>query len=163
MEILFVVDVQQAMVSGEWAIADADHFLSIWTERIKRARSEGQTVLFVQNDGEEPWDDAPGHPGWELYFTPEDGERVVRKTTLDVFESNPTLADELKLAGFTSIEMIGLQSELCISSSTQGALDAGFAVRVPVGYHATMDTEHVAASAIRDEVQGKLQILGATA
>jgi len=159
--LLVVVDIQMAMVTGEWAIANAEEFLAKWGARIEQAREEGQTVMFVQNDGEEPWDDAPGHPGWELYFKPQPNERVVRKVTLNVFESNPTLANELMSQGFDELEVIGLQSELCITESTKGALAAGFKVVLPVGMHATVDTETLKATEIRANVQRELETLGA--
>ncbi len=158
---LVVVDVQKAMVTGDFAIPMAEQFLSSWQSRIEAARAAGTPVLFVQNDGEEPWDDAPGHPGWELYFTPADGERVVRKTTLNVFESNPTLADELKSAGVSELEMIGLQSELCVFESSKGALAAGLKVVLPEGMHATYDSEAGLAGNISKEIQEKLESMGA--
>lgn len=160
--LLVVVDVQVAMVTGEWAVADAEGFLGKWGARIEEAREEGTPIMFVQNDGEEPWDDAPGHPGWELYFAPQPNERVVRKVHLNVFESNPTLADELKAAGFDELEMIGLQSELCVTESTKGALAAGFKVVLPVGMHATMNAENMTALEIRAAVQSDLEAIGAS-
>ena len=160
--LLVVVDVQKAMVTGEYAVPNAEDFLAKWGARIEEAREEGTPVLFIQNDGEEPWDDAPGHPGWELFFTPRGDERTVRKTTLNVFESNPNLASELKAAGFDELEMIGLQSELCVFESSKGALAAGFKVVLPVGMHATNDAEYGTAENIRASIQQQLEELGAS-
>ena len=162
--LLVVVDVQVAMVTGDYAVPSAEAFLTKWESRIEAARASGQPVLFVQNDGEEPWDDAPGHPGWELYFRPADGERTVRKTTMNVFESNPSLADELKADGYTELEMIGLQSELCVFESSKGALAAGFKVLIPEGFHATYDSEDgdTKAPAISSGIQEQLETLGAS-
>lgn len=150
------------MVTGEWAIPDTESFLAKWEARIAKARADGQPVMFVQNDGEEPWDDAPGHPGWELYFKPQDGERVVRKTTQNVFESNPNLAGELSAGGFDELELIGLQSELCVGESAKGALAAGFKVILPEGMHATYDADYGKAPAISKHIQAELEALGAT-
>ena len=159
--LLVVVDVQVAMVTGDWAIPESEAFLDKWKARIEKARAEGQPVMFVQNDGEEPWDDAPGHPGWELFFRPAEGERVVRKTTQDVFESNPNLAAELKDAGYQELELIGLQSELCVAASTKGAIAAGFTVILPEGMHATYDADYGKAPAISAHIQEELEGLGA--
>lgn len=161
--LLVVVDVQLAMVTGDYAVPFAEDFLAKWQARIEEARASGQAVMFVQNDGEEPWDDAPGHPGWELYFKPADGERTVRKTTMNVFESNPNLAGELKADGVTELEMIGLQSELCVFESSKGALAAGFKVLLPEGLHATYDSEDgdAKAPAISAGIQEQLEALGA--
>jgi nicotinamidase-related amidase len=135
--------------------------LELWRNRIEQARAVSTPVLFVQNDGEEPWDDAPGHPGWELYFAPSAGERTVRKTTMNVFESNPELAAELQSSGVTELELIGLQSELCVFESSKGALAAGFKVVIPEGLHATYDSEEAKSEAISADIQESLEGLGA--
>ncbi len=159
--LLVVVDVQMAMVTGDYAVPAAETFLKLWKTRIDQARAASTPVLFVQNDGEEPWDDAPGHPGWELYFAPSAGERTVRKTTMNVFESNPELAAELQSAGVTELELIGLQSELCVFESSKGALAAGFKVVIPEGLHATYDSEEAKSEAISAAIQDRLEGLGA--
>ncbi len=160
--LLVVVDVQVVLVAGDYAVPNAEDFLSKWGARIEEAREEGTPVMFVQNDGEEPWDDAPGHPGWELYFTPLPTERVVRKTTKSVFASNPSLADELRAGGFDELEMIGLQSELCVFESSKSALSEGFKVVLPVGMHATYDADYGLAANISQDIQRTLEELGAT-
>ncbi len=160
--LLVVVDVQMAMVTGEYAVPNAENFLAKWGARIEEAREEGTPVMFVQNDGEEPWDDAPGHPGWELFFSPRGEERTVRKTTFNVFESNPQLAAELKAQGVDELEMIGLQSELCVFESGKGALAEGFKVVLPVGMHATTDADYGKAPNISAHIQTELEALGAT-
>jgi len=160
--LLIVVDVQVALVVGGYAVPNSEDFLSRWGARIEEAREEGTPVMFVQNDGQEPWDDAPGHPGWELYFKPLPTERVVRKTTKSVFESNPHLAGELRAGGFEELEMIGLQSELCVFESSKSALSEGFKVVLPEGMHATYDSKGVSAAAISNDIQRTLEELGAT-
>ncbi|CAB4948089.1 unannotated protein [freshwater metagenome] len=160
--LLVVVDIQVAMVLGDFAVPDSQEFLAKWGSRIDEARAQETPVMFVQNDGEEPWDDAPGHPGWELYFKPLATERVVRKTTQNVFESNTSLADELRVGGFDELEMIGLQSELCVFESSKGALTEGFKVVLPVGMHATYDADYGLAANISQDIQRTLEELGAS-
>ena len=96
---LFVVDVQHNMVEGPWSVPDSEAFLAKFAARIEQARDAGWPVVFVQNDGPEGDVDEPGSDGWQLWFTPEPEDRVVRKTTQNVFESNPALAEELTDAG----------------------------------------------------------------
>jgi nicotinamidase-related amidase len=80
---------------------------------------------------------------------------------MNVFESNPELAAELRSAGVTELELIGLQSELCVFESSKGALDAGFNVVLPAGLHATYDSEEAKSEAISAEIQDRLESLGA--
>jgi nicotinamidase-related amidase len=62
---------------------------------------------------------------------------VVRKTTQNVFESNPDLSQQLKDADIDTIELIGMQSEYCVQASARGAKAAGFSVLLQPQLHAT--------------------------
>jgi nicotinamidase-related amidase len=134
---LFVVDVQHNMVDGPWSVPDSATFLAKFGARIEQARDAGWPVVFVQNDGPEGDVDEPGSDGWQLWFTPEPGDRVVRKTTQNVFESSPELANSLRDADIDTIELIGMQSEYCVQASARGAKAAGFKVLLQPDLHAT--------------------------
>ena len=160
---LFVIDVQNCFFKGDWPIPNADEFLAKVAAKVESTRAAGDvSIIWVQNDGEEPWDDAPGRFGWQLVLEPQDGERVVRKSVPSVFEQNTGLATELKAAGITSIEMIGLQSDMCVRASALAAKDAGFEVSVTRPLHATYDGGYPgsedprSASQISDEIQQEL-------
>jgi nicotinamidase-related amidase len=160
---LFVIDVQNCFFKGDWPIPNADEFLAKVSNKVEATRAAGDvSIIWVQNDGEEPWDDAPGRFGWQLVLEPQDGERVVRKSVPSVFEQNTDLATELKSAGITEIEMIGLQSDMCVRASALAAKEAGFEVIVTRALHATYDGGHPgsedprSASQISDEIQVEL-------
>jgi nicotinamidase-related amidase len=134
---LFVVDVQHNMVEGPWSVPNSEAFLAKFAARIEQARVAGWAVVFVQNDGPEGDVDEPGSEGWQLWLTPKPEDRVVRKTTQNVFESNPALAEELTDAGIEVVELIGMQSEYCVQASARGAKAAGFKVVLQPELHAT--------------------------
>jgi nicotinamidase-related amidase len=134
---LLVVDVQNWGFAGDWPVPDSAALLERIRERVEFARSDGELVVWVQNDGDDDEMDAPGEYFWELTLTPAAGERVWRKTTKDVFESNPDLADWLRENGIDTLDIIGLQSEMCVRSSTLGARDAGFTASPIPGLHGT--------------------------
>ncbi len=134
---LLVVDVQRNMVEGPYSVPQSEAFLAKFAARIEQARADGWPVVFVQNDGPEGDIDEPGSEGWQLWFTPEPGDRVVRKTTQNVFESNPGLAAELQDAGIDGVELIGMQSEYCVQASARGAKASGFSVSLQPELHAT--------------------------
>lgn len=134
---LFVVDVQHNMVEGPWSVPDSEGFLAKFADRLDQARKSEWLVVFVQNDGPEGDVDEPGSEGWQLWFEPREGDRVVRKTTQNVFESNPDLSQQLKDADIDTIELIGMQSEYCVQASARGAKAAGFSVLLQPQLHAT--------------------------
>lgn len=154
---LFVVDVQQwGFAPYEGRLPDADELLPRLKTRLEEARAAGWQIVHVQNDGEEPWPDAPGGILWPMMFQPLDGEIHVRKTVSDTFESNPELAAQLRERGVTDITMIGCQSEMCVRATALGAKAAGFAVEVPEGLHGTYDSEGKTADQIKVEVDAEL-------
>lgn len=134
---LLVVDVQNWGFAGDWPVPDSAALLERIDAEIQRSRAAGDLVAWVQNDGDADEMDAPGEYFWELSLTPADGETVWRKTTQDVFESQPELANFLRDNGVTELDLIGLQSEMCVRSSTLGARAAGFTANPMPGLHGT--------------------------
>ena len=151
-----LVDVQFCMVFGEWPVPDASPILSGIANRLLQAREAGEQVVFVQNDGPEGELDAPGLPYWQLALQPAMSETVIRKTTQNVFESNPLLAQSLKASGVKEIELVGFQSELCLRASAFGALAEGFAIRLSRELHGTYDGD-LSHKEISDRVQAELE------
>lgn len=138
-KLLVVVDVQFGAFFGPWALPAAPELLTGIGNRILEARNQGQPIMFIQNDGGPEEADAPGEPIWQLVFAPTDQDLVVNKTSLDVFESNPGLAEALQQMGLQTLEFVGAQSELCVRSSALGAIARGFQVELAPGLHGTYD------------------------
>lgn len=157
---LFVVDVQFCMFFGDWPLPDAEPLLSRISNAVLQAREAGTPVYFVQNDGPEGELDAPGMPYWELVLAPRSTEPVIRKTTQDVFESNPDLAGKLKAKGISTIEFVGVQSELCLRASSLGAKQRGFDIVVRRELHGSYDQLAKSAKEVADEVQAELEAAG---
>ena len=152
-----VVDVQLwGFAPYEGRLPDADELLPRLKARLEEARAAGWQIVHVQNDGEEPWPDAPGGQLWPMMFEPAEGEIHVRKTVSDTFESNPDLAGQLKALGVTDITMIGCQSEMCVRATAYGAKAAGFNVEVPAGLHGTYDSDGKTAEQIKAEIDAEL-------
>lgn len=153
---LFVIDVQHAQFFGPWAMPDAAGLLHRIGERILTARQAGTPIFHVQNDAPEGELDAPGMPFWQLVFAPAKGERVIRKTTPNVFEDNPYLDAELRHQGISEIEFVGVQSELCLRSSAFGAKELKYQIALDRTLHGTFDSETKTHEEIADQVQGEL-------
>ena len=136
---LFVVDVQNWGFSGDWALPNHESLLERISERLAKARNDGELIVHIQNDGDEGELDAPGEHFWQLVLEPLPGELVVRKTTQDTFESNPELAPDLIKSSVHEVELIGAQSELCVLQTAKGARAAGFSVFSSRQLHGTYD------------------------
>jgi nicotinamidase-related amidase len=137
---LMVIDVQKWGFTGDWQVADSEALLIRIRNRIHLEREKPENlIIHVQNDAPEGELDAPGGPFWPLMIDPIGNERLVNKPTADTFDTNPDLADRLRAAGITDIEMIGCQSENCVRETLITAREEGFKVTLPAGLHGTYD------------------------
>lgn len=155
---LFLVDVQHAQFFGPWAMPEAPNLLSRIGNRLLLARQESTPVFHIQNDAPEGELDAPGMPFWQLVFQPAAGERVIRKTSPNVFEDNPYLDAELRHLGISSIEFAGVQSELCLRSSFLGAKSLGYELSLDRSLHGSFDSDSQSHTEVSDAVQ--LELMG---
>jgi streptothricin hydrolase len=157
---LFVVDAQRNMLEGADSVPDPVAVAATISGLLETARSSGSVIVFVQNDGPPGEVDAPGSPGWELFFPAGDGEIVVRKDQSDAFGSNAWLARTLQGLGVERIVISGMQSEFCIEATSLGAVREGFSVLLPRGAHATFDDGTTKASEVADSVERSLSEAG---
>jgi len=79
----------------------------------------------------------------------------------DTFESNPSLAAQLKSSGIDTIVAFGIQSECCVLSTCRGALAAGFKVILLQGAHSTYDYDDKASREVEIDVELMLESAGA--
>lgn len=159
MKALMLIDAQVNMLFGEWALPNAESIREKLQARLDEARQQGMPIIQVLNDPEEGWPLDQFDP----VFKPEAEDTVIWKGTFSVFESNPTFAAELKLRGIDSLEVIGMQSELCLRSSVIDALKEHFEVTVPTGMHFTYNADDKGFLQVAAEVQAELEKLGAKA
>ncbi|KAJ5641299.1 hypothetical protein N7490_005299 [Penicillium lividum] len=169
---LFVIDTQAELVLiPSTAMPHGARICEVGDQILDRARRIPKTeleIIFVQH-----YDDASnpnatltrGSKAWELALPPREGaenERIVEKTTGDTFESNPSLAHDLKSQGVTTIVACGVQSECCVRATCRGALKAGFDVVLLQGAHSTYDKAETGQSAedIEKEIEQELQSIG---
>jgi nicotinamidase-related amidase len=97
------------------------------------------------------------HPNREHIIDPEMADSRLG----DTFASNPDLAAELKASGIQHIVAFGIQSECCVESTCNGALDAGLKVTLLSGAHSTYNDGDKSAEQIEREVEERLRVRGA--
>jgi nicotinamidase-related amidase len=82
-------------------------------------------------------------------------------STENTFESNPTLADELRALGIAELVACGIQSECCVQSTSIGALSEGFKVTILEGAHGTYPSGNKSAEDVAVEAQKVVETAGA--
>ncbi|CAN5235844.1 cysteine hydrolase family protein [soil metagenome] len=137
---LLVIDVQQALCTGEYAAHDIGAVIDRINALTAKARSAGTPVIFVQHEEAGEGELAFDTDGWQLAegLAIEPSDRKLRKTACDSFHRTE-LESMLKQLGVTDLIVTGLQSEYCVDSTVRGALAHGYPVTLVADAHSTMD------------------------
>jgi nicotinamidase-related amidase len=154
---VLVIDVQEAVLVG---CADADGVVSRINGLVRRARSEGVPVIFVQHSDPSDPDMAKGSPGWQLAAALDrsGGEPVVAKTYRDSFAATD-LADRLAQGGVRRLVVTGAHSDYCVQMTALSAVLRGYDVTLVSDAHTAQDDGDLAGARIRDLVNTRFAAL----
>ena len=145
---LLIIDVQQALCSGEYECFDIQRVLQNINSLSAKARDTGVPVILVQHEAE---DDLLQHgsKGWQLAdgleTSPQDLR--VRKTTRDSFYQTP-LQNLLQEQGADRLIICGLQTDYCVNATVRQALTLGYDVMLVGDAHSTVDNGNLSAEDI---------------
>lgn len=145
---VLVIDVQQALCSGENATFDADRVIERINLVNRKARAAGVPVVFIQH--ESPGSEFEhGGDGWQLAKGLEtlSSDLYVRKTATDSFHKT-RLQGELDARGVTELVICGMQSDFCVDTTTRRALALGYPIVLVADGHTTVDNAVLAAAQI---------------
>ncbi|CAN5515461.1 cysteine hydrolase family protein [soil metagenome] len=136
---LLVIDVQQALCTGDNAAFDVDGVVQRINEVSRKARAAGAPVVVIQHETR-GGDMDHGTDGWKLpsALQVEAGDVFMRKTASDAF-LRTELQDILQSRGVTRLVICGLHSEFCIDSTTRRAMALGYPVVLVSDGHSTLD------------------------
>ncbi|MFZ0800186.1 MAG: cysteine hydrolase family protein [Terriglobales bacterium] len=118
-----------------------DRVLSNVAVLLRKSRSSGAPVLFVQHDGPK------GHPleaetaAWAIHSSilPMKEERVIRKKASDSFFET-RLAEELQKDEISHLIIVGGMTEYCVDTTCRRAVTLGYDVTLVADAHLTSDT-----------------------
>ncbi|WP_460122943.1 cysteine hydrolase family protein [Pseudomonas sp. S2_C03] len=145
---LLIIDVQQALCSGEYECFEIARVIDSINDLSARARTAGVPVVVIQH--EEP--DGPlvhAADGWQLAtgldVSPQDAR--VRKTTGDSFYQT-SLQKLLPVQDFERLVICGLQTDYCVNATVRQALKLGYDVVLASDAHSTVDNGNLTAEDI---------------
>jgi nicotinamidase-related amidase len=135
-----IIDVQVGLVSL-MPPGLQDRVLSNVTVLLRKSRSAGIPVLFVQHDGPK------GHPleaetaAWAIHpsVLPLSEEPVIRKKASDSFFET-RLAEELQMDDISHLIIVGGMTEYCVDTTCRRAVTLGYDVTLAADAHLTRDT-----------------------
>jgi nicotinamidase-related amidase len=149
---LVVIDMQLAMVDefpDDPAAYNRAELLANTQTLLKGARDAGAKVIFVRHKEDRYERMRPGNPGFEVHpeIAPVDGETVIDKTACDAF-CGTDLDSILRDAGIEHLVTSGMQTEMCVDSTTRSAVHRGFNVTLASDAHSTWDSDALTAAQI---------------
>lgn len=140
--VLLIVDVQKGMdvYASEYNRNNPDLEKNI--ARLQHAwRKSGRPLIHVQHLSKEPDSPLrPGQPGVEIKdeVQPLSGEPVVQKSVSSAFIGT-TLEADLRRRGVTTLVVVGMQTNMCVSTTARMAGNLGFTTFVVSDATATFD------------------------
>lgn len=145
---LLIIDVQQALCSGEYAAFESERVIERINHVSGKARKAGAPVVVIQHE-------SPSGPleygtrGWQLAagLDTQSSDIFLRKKATDSFH-NTELHKLLQARGITQLAICGLQSEFCVDTTTRRALALGYPVLLIADGHSTMDNGVLSAAQI---------------
>ncbi|MGJ7514713.1 cysteine hydrolase family protein [Pseudomonas baetica] len=148
---LLIIDVQQALCSGEYECFEIGRIIDTINDLSARARKAGVPVVLIQHE-EEGDLLKHGAPGWQLaegLQTSADDHRV-RKTTGDSFYQT-NLQQLVPVQNVERLVICGLQTDYCVNATLRQAHQLGYDVVLASDAHSTVDNGNTHAEDIIDE------------
>ncbi|WP_420233494.1 cysteine hydrolase family protein [Pseudomonas sp. ABY48] len=145
---LLIIDVQNALCSGEEECFDLQRVIQTINDLAARTRALGLTVILIQHE-ESEGSLTYGSAAWQLaddLLTAADDLRV-RKTTPDAFYQTG-LQPLLQARGIDRLVICGLQTDYCVNATLRQAHALGYDVVLAADAHSTVDNGSMAAEQI---------------
>jgi nicotinamidase-related amidase len=140
---LLVIDVQVNMFAEDDPVYQGDELLARIQSLLTKARQAEIPVIYVQHGRERKGHPMEiGTPGWQIHpaIAPQEGDTVVRKHMPDAFYQT-NLQQELDARGIKKLVIAGIQTDLCVDTTTRRACSLDYKVMLVEDGHSTWHTE----------------------
>ena len=145
---LLVIDVQQALCSGEYKAFESERVIERINSVARKMRTAGCPVVMIQHESQGgPLDF--GTEGWKLAdgLETQPTDVFVRKKATDSFHQT-ALHELLQERGVKNLVICGMQSEFCVDTTTRRALALQYPVVLVADGHSTLDNNVLSAAQI---------------
>ncbi len=142
---LLLIDAQVNMFEPD-PVYDGERILQTLSSLLGQARQADIPIVFVQNNGEAGYPDEPNTPGWLIHpaLAPLPEEPVVQKWFENAFYQT-SLKEKLDSMGITRLIIAGLQTEMCVDTTTRAAHSLDYEIVLVADGHSTFDSENLTA------------------
>ncbi len=146
-----IIDVQVGMFDSPLIppVYNGKELLAKVSDLIRKGRSAGVPIIYIQHNGGKGHPLEQGMPGWFIHpsIAPVEGDAVIQKQKSDSFY-NTTLQQELERRNITKIVVAGIQTDYCVDTTCRCAHSLGYDITLVKDAHSTWGTEILSASQI---------------
>ncbi|MCM3358085.1 cysteine hydrolase family protein [Psychrobacillus sp. MER TA 171] len=146
---ILVIDVQNGMFPYENSVYNGKELLNNLKKLLMNARTTNTPVFYIQHNASEGKHLENGTEGWEIHpeISPEESDVIIQKDTPDSF-FNTDLESELKKKQVNHLIITGIQTEVCVDTTTRRAYSMGYDVTLITDTHSTWDSKEITAQQI---------------
>lgn len=142
---LLLIDAQVDMFEPD-PVHDDERVLTTLINLLAQARRTNTPIIYVQNNGEPGYPDEPGTSGWQIHpdLAPTVNDVILQKETENAFYQTP-LQQKLAELSITQLIIAGMQTEMCIDTTTRAAKSLDYDVVLVSDGHSSFDSEFLTA------------------
>ena len=137
---LVIIDMQKFMFREEAPVFQSDELIERVQSLLSEARGSGTPVIYVQHNAGDGTPLEYGTKHWEIddRIEPKGKDIVIHKTTPDSFYQT-ALEVTLEQLDVDHLVLAGIQSEVCVDTTTRSAFGKGYEVTLVKDAHSTFD------------------------
>jgi nicotinamidase-related amidase len=146
---LLIIDVQVGMFSDDFPVHKGKQLLENIKQLVSKARATNTPIFFIQHNEPAGQQLEYGSKDWEIHpeLSVYESDIIIHKTTPDSFYNTP-LEEELKKHSINQLVLTGIQTDLCVDTTTRRAFSMNYELTLVSDAHSTFDSGDLSAEQI---------------
>lgn len=146
---LLIIDVQVGMFLEENPVHNGNQLLGNINQLITKARAANAPIFYIQHTEPAGEQLEFGSKEWEIHpdISPSSKDIIIQKATPDSFY-NTVLEEELKNQSITHLVITGIQTDLCVDTTTRRAFSMNYGITLATDGHSTWGSGELSAQQI---------------
>jgi nicotinamidase-related amidase len=146
---LLIIDVQVGMFIDDFPVHNGTQLLENIKQLISKARVTNTPIFFIQHNEPAGQQLEYGSKDWGIHpeLAPSEVDIKIHKTTPDSFYKT-ALEEELKKHSINRLVLTGIQTDLCVDTTTRRAFSMNYELTLVSDAHSTFDAGELSAQQI---------------
>lgn len=146
---LIIIDVQKGMFDKSNPVYGAEKLLDNISKLIEKARQVKLPIIYIQHNARPGAALEKGSEAWEIHthITPQQSDSVIEKSYPDSFQDT-RLHEKLEELEVKELILCGIQTEVCVDTTTRRAFSQGYSCTLVMDAHSTWGTSNLPAEGI---------------